>query len=125
MKKYHFTILFIVFCIHMILPCQDSHAATEVAAGSCGDNVTWSWLNIAEMELNVMTRQCLSRCIAETGTVTQRIVCMGNGAEYRGSKGQLSRFSRSSDLCASRSAFVIPFGLRFGRWLSPISFMMR
>ena len=41
MKRYHFTILFIIFCIHMILPCQDSHAATEVAAGSCGDNITW------------------------------------------------------------------------------------
>lgn len=41
MKRYHFTILFIIFCIHMILPCQDSLAATEVAAGSCGDNITW------------------------------------------------------------------------------------
>ena len=41
MKKYHFTVLFIIFCIHMILSCQDSLAATEVAAGSCGDNVTW------------------------------------------------------------------------------------
>lgn len=26
-----------------------------------------SWLDIAEIELHVMTRQCLSRCIAEIG----------------------------------------------------------
>ncbi len=41
MKKNYFTVLFVFFCIHMILSCQDSFAATEVAAGSCGDNVTW------------------------------------------------------------------------------------
>ena len=39
---------------------------------------------------------------------------------FNGSADVKSRFSRSSGLRASRSAFVIPFGLRFGRWLSPI-----
>src|SRR5699024_5654512 len=31
-----------------------------------------------------------------------------------------SRFNRSSDFMASRSAFVSPFGFLFGRWLRPI-----
>ena len=42
-----------------------------------------------------------------------------------GSLDLKSLFSRSTDLCASRSALVIPLGLCFGRWLSPISSRMR
>ena len=33
--------------------------------------------------------------------------------------------SKSSDFIASRSAFVIPFGFRFGRWLRPICSITR
>lgn len=52
MKRYHFTILFIIFCFQMILSCQDSFAATEVAAGFCGDNVTWRLTGDGELRIS-------------------------------------------------------------------------
>ncbi len=44
---------------------------------------------------------------------------------FNGSLDEKSRFSRSSDFRASRSALVIPLGLRFGRWMRPIFSMTR
>ena len=32
-----------------------------------------SWMNIAEIELNVLTRQCLGRRMGEPGTLTAEV----------------------------------------------------
>ncbi len=52
-------------------------------AGNPLHSQTWSWLDIAEIELNVMTRQCLSRRIADIVLLRQELAAWeGNRNEH-------------------------------------------
>ncbi len=72
---------------------------------------------------------CGIKTVKYGGYTELSVFCLEFGyicnAFFNGSADVKSRFSRPSDLRASRSALVIAFGLRSGRWLSPILSMTR